>query len=207
MLRRTLSSVNENAKVSFADQENFDELIVLPTPSPNRSKYEGKFGKRRPLQEKTNKATSNNVAITGVKCKKENSKSSEENKEESALQEETKNNCKSTTLNNSNSDTSFQDLFHLNTSASSNNHSVSVSHNHSVDMTSSKIEELTMALSETLKENEELHDTVALLKAEIDRLSKEVLENQEYAELYLLGKELIENQAEEIENLKKKLRT
>lgn len=205
MLRRTLSTVNETAKAPFADQENnFDELNsssnVLPTPSPNRSKYEGKFGKRRPLQEKTNKS-SNSAIITDktlLKCNTDNTDKSKE----SSKQDVTENSNKSTS---GNSDTSFQDLFHLNSSVSSKNTHNTHSHNHS-DTSSSKIEELTAALSETLKENEELHDTVTLLKAEIDRLSKEVLENQEYAELYLLGKELIENQAEEIENLKKKLR-
>ncbi len=90
----------------------------------------------------------------------------------------------STTETTSNNETSFNEIFHLN---------------------SSKVEELKMALSETLRENKQLHDTISLLKAEIDRLNEDILEGKEYAELYLLGKELIENQAEEIENLKKKL--
>lgn len=206
MLRRTLSSlvpVSTGENNFFADQENeinFDPNS-LPTPSPNRSKYEGKFVKtkqRRPLEEKTNKARKNVETLSS----KSNEEKLEEKKKTSSNEEEEKNTSKEEikekkTSNNSctnNSNASFQEIFHLNDTNTINNSSAS-----------SKVEELTLALSETLKENEQLHDTVSLLKAEIERLSTELLEYQEYAELYLLGKELIENQAEEIENLKKKL--
>ena len=210
MLRRTLSSlVPTSASESkiFSDQENettFDPNS-LPTPSPNRSKYEGKFVKskqRRPLEEKTNKSNENVETLSGksndknFKIKMEKSSNEEEKNnynEEIKEKKTTSTNTNNSTSSSSNANVSFQDLFHLNTNTTSNN------------STSSKVEELSMALSETLKENEQLHDTVSLLKAEIDRLSTELLEYQEYAELYLLGKELIENQAEEIENLKKKL--
>lgn len=203
MLRRTLSSlvpVSSSENKIFSDQENetnFDPNS-LPTPSPNRSKYEGKFVKtkqRRPLGEKTNKANKNVESNFSGKSNDENSetKMKKSSNEEDKNNEEVKEKKSAASSNNSNANVSFQDLFHLNTNNTSNN------------STSSKVEELSMALSETLKENEQLHDTVSLLKAEIDRLTTELLEYQEYAELYLLGKELIENQAEEIENLKKKL--
>ena len=210
MLRRTLSSlvpVSSSESKIFSDQENemnFDPNS-LPTPSPNRSKYEGKFVKtkqRRPLEEKTNKSNKTAENLNG-KSNEENfernmkkSSNCDENDSNEAIKEK-KTTCSNTNSNsNSNENVSFQDLFHLNSSSNSSNNNNS---------TSSKVEELSMALSETLKENEQLHDTVSLLKAEIDRLNTELLEYQEYAELYLLGKELIENQAEEIENLKKKL--
>jgi len=210
MLRRTLSSlvpISTSESKIFSDQENettFDPNS-LPTPSPNRSKYEGKFVKskqRRPLEEKTNKSNENVETLSGksndknFKIKMEKSSNEEEKNnynEEIKEKKTTSTNTNNSTSSSSNANVSFQDLFHLNTNTTSNN------------STSSKVEELSMALSETLKENEQLHDTVSLLKAEIDRLSTELLEYQEYAELYLLGKELIENQAEEIENLKKKL--
>lgn len=203
MLRRTLSSlvpVSFSESKIFSDQENetnFDPNS-LPTPSPNRSKYEGKFVKtkqRRPLEEKTNKANKNVEYNFAGKSNDENSetKMKKSSNEEDKNNEEVKEKKSAASSNNSNVNVSFQDLFHLNTNNTSDN------------STSSKVEELSMALSETLKENEQLHDTVSLLKAEIDRLTTELLEYQEYAELYLLGKELIENQAEEIENLKKKL--
>lgn len=192
MLRRTMSSLTSSSdnKV-LADQENdfkFDSSSQnLPTPSPNRSKYEGKFGKRRPLGEKTNKNSGKSSEQKEAACKTEENKKGGEVKEKKSSEESTPN-----TSTVSASNVSFQDLFHLNekpeTSSSSN-----------------KIEELSMALSETLQENEQLHDTVSLLKAEIDRLNGELMEYKEYAELYLLGKELIENQSEEIENLKQKL--
>lgn len=210
MLRRTLSSlvsVSGSESKIFSDQENetnFDPNS-LPTPSPNRSKYEGKFMKtkqRRPLEEKTNKSNKNVENLTG-KSNDENlefkmKKSSNEEDKNNSNEEVKEKKFDSTNANNSissnpNANISFQDLFHLNTNNTNNNSSTS------------KVEELSMALSETLKENEQLHDTVSLLKAEIDRLNTELLEYQEYAELYLLGKELIENQAEEIENIKKKL--
>jgi hypothetical protein len=210
MLRRTLSSlvsVSGSESKIFSDQENetnFDPNS-LPTPSPNRSKYEGKFMKtkqRRPLEEKTNKFNKNVENLTG-KSNDENfefkmKKSSNEEDKNNSNEEVKEKKFDSTNANNSissnpNANISFQDLFHLNTNNTNNNSSTS------------KVEELSMALSETLKENEQLHDTVSLLKAEIDRLNTELLEYQEYAELYLLGKELIENQAEEIENIKKKL--
>lgn len=208
MLRRTLSSlvpVSTAESNFFADQENeinFDPNS-LPTPSPNRSKYEGKFIKtkqRRPLEEKTNKASKNNETLAAKsneeKFEEKKKKSSNEEEENTSKEEikEKKTSNNSCTNNTSNSNASFQEIFHLNDTNSINNSSAS-----------SKVEELTLALSETLKENEQLHDTVSLLKAEIDRLNTELLEYQEYAELYLLGKELIENQADEIENLKKKL--
>lgn len=203
MLRRTLSSlvpVSSSESKIFSDQENetnFDPNS-LPTPSPNRSKYEGKFVKtkqRRPLEEKTNKANKNVESNFYGKSNDENSetKMKKSSNEEDKNNEEVKEKKSAASSLNSNVNVSFQDLFHLNTNNTSDN------------STSSKVEELSMALSETLKENEQLHDTVSLLKAEIDRLTTELLEYQEYAELYLLGKELIENQAEEIENLKKKL--
>jgi hypothetical protein len=210
MLRRTLSSlvsVSGSESKIFSDQENetnFDPNS-LPTPSPNRSKYEGKFMKtkqRRPLEEKTNKSNKNVENLTG-KSNDENlefkmKKSSNEEDKNNSNEEVKEKKFDSTNANNSissnpNANISFQDLFQLNTNNTNNNSSTS------------KVEELSMALSETLKENEQLHDTVSLLKAEIDRLNTELLEYQEYAELYLLGKELIENQAEEIENIKKKL--
>ena len=210
MLRRTLSSlvpISTSESKIFSDQENeatFDPNS-LPTPSPNRSKYEGKFVKtkqRRPLEEKMNKSNENVETFSGksndknFKIKMEKSTNEEEKNnynEEIKEKKTTSTNTNNSTSSSANANVSFQDLFHLNTNTTSNN------------STSSKVEELSMALSETLKENEQLHDTVSLLKAEIDRLSTELLEYQEYAELYLLGKELIENQAEEIENLKKKL--
>ena len=210
MLRRTLSSlvpISTSESKIFSDQENettFDPNS-LPTPSPNRSKYEGKFVKtkqRRPLEEKMNKSNENVETLSGksndknFKIKMEKSSNEEEKNnynEEIKEKKTTSTNTNNSTSSSSNANVSFQDLFHLNTNTTSNN------------STSSKVEELSMALSETLKENEQLHDTVSLLKAEIDRLSTELLEYQEYAELYLLGKELIENQAEEIENLKNKL--
>ena len=68
MLRRTSSSVS---KISIDEQENglnFDSIALL-TPSPNRSKYEGKFVKgredRRPLSEKTNKFKINKSGENG----------------------------------------------------------------------------------------------------------------------------------------------
>ena len=210
MLRRTLSSlvpISTSESKIFSDQENettFDPNS-LPTPSPNRSKYEGKFVKtkqRRPLEEKMNKSNENVETFSGksndknFKIKMEKSTNEEEKNnynEEIKEKKTTSTNTNNSTSSSANANVSFQDLFHLNTNTTSNN------------STSSKVEELSMALSETLKENEQLHDTVSLLKAEIDRLSTELLEYQEYAELYLLGKELIENQAEEIENLKNKL--
>lgn len=224
MLRRTLSSlvpiVASSESKLLSDQENeinFD-LTNFPAPSPNRSKYEGKFGEvseRRPLKEKTkiinsnaNKVNSGNKKNNEIECKVKISKHSasvlvseddkteiktDENNEKivvTNLEKKISNRNSSEMVNNSNSSVSFEDLFHL-----SNSDNVSTS----------KIDELSMALSDTLKENEQLHDTISLLKAEIDRLNGELLECKEYAELYLLGKELIENQGEEIENLKKKL--
>lgn len=214
MLRSTLSSLvptSSSESKAFSDQENeinFDPNS-LPTPSPNRSKYEGKFIKttqRRPLEEKTNKSNENVEALPGksndknfkIKMEKSSNEEEKNNFNEEIKEKKTTstitNNINNSISSSSNSNVSFQDLFHLNTNNNTSNNS-----------TSSKVEELSMALSETLKENEQLHGTVSLLKAEIDRLSSELLEYQEYAELYLLGKELIENQAEEIENLKKKL--
>ena len=205
MLRRTSSSVS---KISIDEQENglnFDSIALL-TPSPNRSKYEGKFVKgredRRPLSEKTNKFKINKSGENGNENKEfesgkknkefENGKkkdASDDNKEEEERgkkqnQEKEKEDRKSESNTSNTSNSSFNEIFHLNT-------------------TSTKIEDLTLALSETLKENEQLHDTVTLLKGEIERLNGELLEFKEYAELYLLGKELIENQMEEIESLKK----
>jgi hypothetical protein len=63
---------------------------------------------------------------------------------------------------------------------------------------------LKLALSESLLENEQLTDTVKLLKLEIERLQRELVDSQEYAELYLLSKELIEQQAQELASLKKR---
>lgn len=201
MLRRTLSSLASESKILNSDQENelsFDPTN-LPTPSPNRSKYEGKFVKaredRRPFGEKTNKL--NKIAEGSDKSSRkmkdnnssdkngaEDNMTAKEKSSSSAKSSDTNTNSNTSTTSNNDSSSSFNEIFHLN---------------------GSKVEELTMALSETLKENEELYDTVSLLKAEIERLNEELLEYKEYAELYLLGKELIENQAEEIENLKKKL--
>ena len=199
----SLTSSSEN-KILF-DQENefnFDSSAQnLPTPSPNRSKYEGKFGKRRPLGEKTaNKNTQNSIKLKEASCKTEGKKQENTEKEENYKEKKAEDTISNTTNNTgvSASNVSFQDLFHLNESHQKSEKADSNSSN-------SKIEELSMALSETLQENEQLHDTISLLKAEIDRLNGELLENKEYAELYLLSKELIENQAEEIENLKKKL--
>ena len=200
MLRRTVSSLTSSSdnKISI-DQENefnFDSSAQnLPTPSPNRSKYEGKFGKRRPLGEKTNKNSEKSSELKESSCKRE------ETKEEDGKREENKDKkSEDATSNTTNasvpaSNVSFQDLFHLH-----ENHPKSDSNSFH-----RKIEELSMALSETLQENEQLNDTVSLLKAEVDRLNGELLEFKEYAELYLLSKELIEHQSEEIENLKLKL--
>lgn len=203
MLRRTLSSLTSESKILSDDQENelsFDPTS-LPTPSPNRFKYEGKFVKsredRRPLGEKTNKLNKNsgdgnkNDNFEGTA--KDNSldkKKAKEGKEKkvSDSNSSSSNNSVSTISNTNHLDSNFNDIFHLNGNSNT-----------------TKIEELTLALSETLKENEQLHDTVSLLKAEIDRLNEDLLEYKEYAELYLLGKELIENQAEEIENHMKNL--
>ncbi len=66
--------------------------------------------------------------------------------------------------------------------------------------------ELKAALGESLRENEQLCDTVKLLKCEIERLQQELAEQQEYSELYLLSKELIEQQSKEIAALKEKLK-
>lgn len=202
MLRRTVSSLTASSSKILHDQENefsFDSSAQnLMTPSPNRSKYEGKFGKRRPLGEKTNKNTQNSIKLKEASGKTEEKKQNEEKTEKSNSSAKEKK-TEDSTHNNSNvsaSNVSFEDLFHLNESHSKSEKQGD--HN-------TKIEELSMALSETLQENEQLHDTVSLLKAEINRLNEELLEYKEYAELYLLGKELIENQAEEIENLKKKL--
>lgn len=70
---------------------------------------------------------------------------------------------------------------------------------------SEEVRELKSALAEALKENETLSETVKLLKVEIERLAGEAEELQEYAELYLLSKELIEQQSNEIAELKRKL--
>lgn len=202
----TNSSDNKN---STADQENefnfFDAASIqnLPTPSPNRSKYEGKFGKRRPLGEKTNKNSekSNELkekegsSLSACKTAEEKKKKEEEVKEKKAEE---------STLNTAvTSNVSFQNLFHLNENVKKSDSTGSSSNSSS---SNNKIEELSTALSETLQENEQLHDTVSLLKAEINRLNGELMEYKEYGELYLLGKELIENQGEEIENQREEIK-
>lgn len=205
----SLTNSSDN-KISTADQENefniFDAAASqnLPTPSPNRSKYEGKFGKRRPLGEKTNKNSekSNELkekegsSLSACKTAEEKKKKEEEVKEKKAEE---------STLNTATSNVSFQDLFHLNENVKKSDSTGSSSSNSS-SSSNNKIEELSMALSETLQENEQLHDTVSLLKAEIDRLNGELMEYKEYGELYLLGKELIENQGEEIENQREEIK-
>lgn len=195
----------------FNDQENEIDYVSstqnLPTPSPNRSKYEGKIGKRRPLGEKTNK---NNEKIFGIKeivaskteeNKDKKEKFKEEKEKENDQNQEQQKKIEETSTSVLASSVSFQDLFHLN----NNNHHQKYELSEKSD-SNTKIEELSLALSETLQENEQLHDSISLLKAEIERLNTELLEQNEYAELYMLSKELIENQAEEIESLKKKLK-
>lgn len=205
MLRRTLSSLASTSSAVLIEQENEVnfESSILPTPSPNRLKYEGKFNKareqRRPLIEKTNNCDKNSPKV----FKKPTEESNTINSSITLSENKTCEKSKKEEAANTSSNVSFQDLFHLTSSiASSNGNGNTTNISNS---TGSKVEELSMALSETLKENEELHDTISLLKAEIERLNEELSEHKEYAELYLLSKELIENQNEEIENLKKKL--
>lgn len=214
MLRRTLSSLVSDSNFSeiklTSDQENQINLA----PSPNRSKYEKNFDKireRRPLEEKVNDS---NKTTRNFGSKKNNEINFEEKvsivpvnentKEEEivvATCQENENEKRIETDAISNSIVSINVSFD-NLSKIKNPETIEKDNENT---NSSKIDELSMALSDTLKENEELHDTVTLLKSEIERVNEELLEYKEYAELYLLGKELIENQAEEIENLKRKL--
>lgn len=171
---------------------------------------------RRPLEEKTNKFNSSNSTVVSSL-----SLSLDDNEHELDLTDRKCDSKTTTTMvkNNitSNAAVTFEDLFTTTTTSSSpsltstTSSSSSSSHNstppqqqsNSNTINSNKIEELTMALADTLKENEELHDTVTLLKAENDRLNGELDEYKEYAELYLMTKELLEEQAKELENLKK----
>lgn len=204
MLRRTMSSLASNSSVPIEQENELTfESSFLPTPSPNRSKYEGKLSKaqeqRRPLIEKTKNCEKNTP--TGLKKSTEdftNVKSTQKSSEIKLMKMDKKEEIVPA------DNVSFEDLFQLNT-PNANLHSNNNNNNIISNSSNSKVEELSMALSETLKENEDLHDTVSLLKAEIERLNEELSEHKEYAELYLLSKELIENQNEEIENLKQKL--
>lgn len=214
MLRRTLSSLVSDSNFSeiklTSDQENQINLA----PSPNRSKYEKKFDKireRRPLEEKKNDSNKVNKNFGSKKNNEINFEEkvsiipvNENTKEEEivvATCQENENEKRIETDAISNSIVSINVSFD-NLSKIKNSETIEKDNENT---NSSKIDELSMALSDTLKENEELHDTVTLLKSEIERVNEELLEYKEYAELYLLGKELIENQAEEIENLKRKL--
>lgn len=205
MLRRTMSSLASNSSVPIEQENELTfESSFLPIPSPNRSKYEGKLSKaqeqRRPLIEKTKNCEKNTP--TGLKKSTENFTDVKSNQKSSEIKLMKKDKKEEIVPADN---VSFEDLFQLNT-PNANLHSNNNNNNNIISNSSnSKVEELSMALSETLKENEDLHDTVSLLKAEIERLNEELSEHKEYAELYLLSKELIENQNEEIENLKQKL--
>jgi len=222
MLRTNLSSLSsekitdsENVHVNINDDR---KMMRGEEMSPNRRKYEKRFldrkqnkPKRTPLAEKTNTMEIATLQQTNKDVKV--SESMEKSKNAASLAKE---DGESVTLD---------DLFFLPPSVnnSANNHSnppysngggssqSASSHPSSSSSFSqlsgfsqphSKIEELTLALSDTLKENEELYETVKLLKAEIQRLQGELEEQQEYAELYMLSKELIESQSAEIASLK-----
>ena len=187
--------------------------------SPNRSKYEKRFmekiqsrPKRAPLSEKTNSMENGNPqralrelkSLEKTEKEKNNSSLSKEDAESVTLDDlffmppSVNNNSSTNTANPqySNGGSSSQ------SASSHSNSSSSFSQLSSFSQPHSKIEELTLALSDTLKENEELYETVRLLKAEIKRLQSELEEQQEYAELYLLSKDLIDSQAAEIASLK-----
>ena len=206
MLRRTLSSLVSDSNFSeiklTSDQENQINLA----PSPNRSKYEKNFDKvreRRPLEEKvndTNKVNRNFGSKKNNEINFEEKVSITPDTKEKIIVHENENEKTKEAVAISNSIVSVS----VNVLSQIENLETTKKDEENTNA-SLKIDALSMALSDTLKENEELHDTVTLLKSEIQRLNEELLEYKEYAELYLLGKELIENQAEEIENLKGKL--
>ena len=162
-----------------------NENIILSSTtttssSPNRSKYEKKFLKKSSSSILSRKPLAEKTKVIG------NVSSVSASSAESLPKA-----------------VEFEDLFSTNEVSSSTN---SKGDKCQSTMTPSANElDLKLALSESLRENEQLCDTVKLLKLEIERLQRELEEQQEYAELYLLSKELIEQQAEEISSLKLKL--
>lgn len=220
MLKTGASSASLSSEKLTAENcrplEDFENDCLVGA-SPNRTKYEELFIKRdggsarRPLGEKTN----------SVAVRKANEKTSREQQDEAHQKTGTgKGATGSGASSGQNADgegrasgsqtenghgaaaggVTFEDLFSL-PSAINGVSPVGAT----VATTPSKVEELTLALADTLRENEELHDTVKLLKAEIERLNEEMEERREYAELYLLTRELIETQAEELVALRRQL--
>ena len=165
-----------------------NENIFLPSASttldssPNRSKYEKKFLKKSSLLNKTtttSNSSNNHSATTSRKPLSEKTKVIGNSSTASS----------SESLPRSGATCEFDDLFSPPPSAPSSSAEV----------------ELKSALASALQENEQLVDRVKLLQLEIERLQAEVEENREYAELYLLSKELIQEQGAEIDSLKLKL--
>lgn len=186
---------------NFSTNENLfnstTPTAATETASPNRSKYERRFFKK--LSASTASSASASIASSSSSALPLSSSTRR------PLSEKTKvigngSSHSSSTCSLSSADllarptVEFEDLFHV--------HSHSQAQPQAPAATESVLK---AALSDALRENEQLCDTVKLLKLEIERLQGELEEQKEYAELYLLSKELIEQQTKEIEELKRKL--
>jgi uncharacterized small protein (DUF1192 family) len=228
---RSAERLNEGSnEQSFAKNasENTSENDASTTASPNRRKYERRFldaknntnnkaPKRTPLAEKTNKPLeAGKVAPSKLSSVTEPTERAEH---EPSKPTDPSTQHKDYHGTGSTNGVSIEELFYVPSSAgpgslpssagSSSQSSSSFGHLSSASSHThhhSKVEELTLALADSLRENEELHGRVRLLRAEVSRLEAELVENREYAELYLLSKELIDSQAAEIDDLKQQLK-